>query len=107
MTIKNGYRTDLVISFFVGGIIGIGFAFLLTSNNTKKIDRSMKKLYNQGKKGGKRITHSILERGSEWLDDFEVNHVNEEDKGGGDIGYVIHEMIEEDDVSLDQSPSIK
>lgn len=107
MNRKSDNRSGIVVALFAGGVIGAGLALLFANNKGKEVQRNMINLYNKGKTRSKRITQSIIERGSEWMEDLDDNSSDDIDQAGGDIGYVIHEMLEEAEVNFDESPETK
>lgn len=94
---KNNLGPGFVIGTLVGGMIGATSALLLTPKRGDEMRQDLFEKMNVSSSENKPLSHMILEMGSEWAQDlFEIDEANtqQDDQGGGDVGYVVHDMLE-------------
>ncbi|WP_209123664.1 YtxH domain-containing protein [Alkalihalobacillus sp. BA299] len=93
---KNNIGPGFVIGTLVGGMIGATSALLLTPKRGEEMRQDLIGRMNISTSETKPLSHMILEMGSEWAYDFFEEDENQidEDQGGGEVGYVVHEMLD-------------
>ncbi|WP_216828169.1 YtxH domain-containing protein [Alkalihalobacterium elongatum] len=94
---KNNIGPGFVIGALFGGMIGAASALLLAPKKGEEIRQDLIEKLNITPQEDKPLSHMILEMGSEWAQDlFEIDETNnqEEDQGGGEVGYVVHNLLD-------------
>ncbi|OLO40695.1 hypothetical protein BTR23_04245 [Alkalihalophilus pseudofirmus] len=99
MAKRNSKGPGLVIGTLVGAMIGATGALLLAPKRGEEVRKDLVERLNITPTENKPLSHMILEMGSEWEYDFFEDDENQtssvqEDQGGGDVGYVVNDMLD-------------
>ncbi|WP_078555018.1 YtxH domain-containing protein [Bacillus alkalicellulosilyticus] len=127
---KKRSGNGMLMGTLIGGVIGATGALLLAPKKGEELRQDIRKQFEQSEQG-KNVSHMLLEMGSEWTADLfdEMNstdktsekqdnqHQNQNDhykkneqssannteQDGGDIGKLIHEVVEDESLENDDT----
>lgn len=118
-TRKN--NSNLLVGTIIGGCLGAAGALLLAPKTGKELREDLMEQARISGERTRRLSETMMEMGSEWTMDLanepekeqeeaQLNHTeqakdsgtvkmeNDQERDGGDIGYVIKEVLEDTDI---------
>lgn len=121
---KRRSGNTMLVGTLIGGVIGATGALLLAPKKGQELRQDIMKQFDQTEREGGKISHMLLEMGSEWTADLfddnkgeqtesnsqstseNENQQEQHSNDGGDIGHLIQEVVE-DGSNEDQTNNTK